>query len=98
MILSQRHDVIAIHLKDRREEELPNVGLLEIEDRETGGVLLVDTSDKKVRQKFQESARVRQENLARMFKMFRIDKIEIGAEGSYVEPLMKFFKLREKRT
>ncbi|HTL48496.1 MAG TPA: DUF58 domain-containing protein [Verrucomicrobiae bacterium] len=97
-ILSQRHDVIAIHLKDRREEEMPNVGLLELEDRETGEVALVDTSDKNLRKKYQEAARVRNENLARMFKMFRIDKIEIGAEGSYVEPLMKFFKLREKRT
>jgi len=96
-ILAQRHDVIAIHLKDRREEEMPNVGLLEVEDRETGRSVLVDTADKKLRTRYAEQSRKRREELEKMFKMFRIDRIEIAAEGSYVEPIMKFFKLREQR-
>lgn len=96
-ILSKRHDVIAIHLKDRRETELPAVGLMEFEDRETGENILVDTSDPILRKKIQEEAVKRQEALDKLFKSMRVDKIEINAEGSYIEPLMRFFRIREQR-
>lgn len=96
-ILAQRHDVIAIHLKDRREESLPNVGLLEVIDPESGEMFLVNTADKKIRQQFEASARERNEKLSKLFKSLRIDRIEIPVEGSYVEPLIKFFKIRERR-
>ncbi len=96
-ILAQRHDVIAIHLKDRREESLPNVGLLEVIDPESGEMFLVNTADRKIRQQFEASARERNEKLSKLFKSLRIDRIEIPVEGSYVEPLIKFFKIRERR-
>ncbi len=96
-ILAQRHDVIAIHLKDRREESLPDVGLLEVIDPESGEMFLVNTADKKIRQQFEASARERNEKLSKLFKSLRIDRIEIPVEGSYVEPLIKFFKIRERR-
>jgi uncharacterized protein (DUF58 family) len=97
-ILSRRHDVIAIHLKDRRELELPSIGLLEIEDCETGESRLVDTSKGKLRRGFQAQANRQQGELDQLFKSFGIDKIEISAESSYIEPLMRFFKVREKHT
>lgn len=96
-VMSRRHDVIAIDLFDRRELELPDVGLIEMLDPETGEQRLVDTSSARVRRKFRESALKRREELARMFKSIGMDRVEIAAEGSYVEPLMRFFKIREKR-
>jgi uncharacterized protein (DUF58 family) len=96
-ILSRRHDVIAIHLKDRREKELPAVGLIEIEDRETGKTLLADFSHRGLLQAYRDRTRERDEKLDRLFKTLAVDKIDIAAESSYVEPLMKFFQVRERR-
>lgn len=96
-ILSRRHDVIAIHLKDRREENIPAVGLLEVQDQETGETILVDTSQETFRKRYEEEARKREEELDHLFKTLRVDKIDISAESSYIEPLIKFFKLRERR-
>ena len=96
-ILSRRHDVIAIHLRDRREEEFPDVGLVELEDRETGERVMVDTSNATLRKKYSESAKVRQEKLDKLLTSARVDKIEVSAEGSYIEPVMTFFKIRERR-
>ncbi len=96
-ILSRRHDVIAIHLKDRREEQLPAIGLVEVMDPETGETLLADFSSGALRKRYAETARHRQAALDSLFKALNIDKISINVESSYVEPLMKFFKVREKR-
>lgn len=96
-ILSRRHDVIAIHLKDRREQEMPAAGLVEFKDQETGQTALVDTSDPFFRKQFQKQAAERKEKMDKLFKTLRVDKVEIGAEGSYIEPLMRFFKIREQR-
>jgi uncharacterized protein (DUF58 family) len=96
-ILSRKHDVIAVHLKDRREEDLPSVGLMEFIDQETGKSMLVNTSSGGFRKKFRKAAEARQAELDALCKSIKVDKVEIAAEGSYVEPLLKFFKLREKR-
>ncbi|MDP3920837.1 MAG: DUF58 domain-containing protein [Candidatus Omnitrophota bacterium] len=96
-ILSRRHDVIPIHLTDPREAELPDVGLMEIVDNETGAVRLVDTSDRQLRKDYALEAEARQEKLRLLFRGLGIDKIDISADGSYVEPLMKFFKLRARK-
>jgi len=96
-ILSRKHDVVAVHLRDRREETMPNIGLVEMCDAETGETKLINSSNKKVREAFEREAAVRQQDLDKLFKQLCIDKVEISAEESYVEPLMKFFKLREKR-
>jgi len=96
-ILARKHDVIAIRLKDRREEDLPAAGLTEVKDQETGQTMLVDFSDARVRERYREAANRRTENLDRLFKTMGIDKISVAAEGSYVEPIMRFFKIREKR-
>ena len=96
-ILSRRHDVIAIHLQDRREQELPPIGLLEVVDPESGESLLADTFDARLRTVFQERTKAQREKLDRLFKTLGVDKIDITAESSYVEPLIKFFKIRERR-
>ncbi|MFA6599413.1 MAG: DUF58 domain-containing protein [Candidatus Omnitrophota bacterium] len=96
-ILSKRHDVIAIHLEDRRENEFPAAGLVELEDRETGRRRLVDTSSKELRSTLAKEAAQRRERLDKLFKTLGIDRIQIAAESSYIEPIMRFFKVREKR-
>lgn len=96
-VLSRKHDVIAIHLKDRREKEMPSLGLLELEDAETGGKVLVDTSLESLRTQFEKNAALREEKIDRLMKTLRVDRIDIAVEGSYIEPLMKFFKVREER-
>lgn len=96
-ILTSRNDVIAICLKDRREQSLPSAGLMEFEDPETGRVCLVDTSSRRFREAFEREGRLRSERMEQEFKRLGVDKIDIRVDGSYVEPLIKFFKIREKR-
>jgi uncharacterized protein (DUF58 family) len=96
-ILSRRHDVIAIHLRDRREIDLPAAGLVELTDCETGERCLADTSSAAVREYYRGKANKHEATLDKMFKSLGIDKIDISAESSYIEPLMRFFKVREKR-
>ena len=96
-VLSKKHDVIAIHLKDRREKDFVSVGLIELEDRETGETVLLDSSSKKMMRAFHDKSADADQKLDKLFKQLGIDKVPVASEGSYVEPLMKFFRVREKR-
>lgn len=96
-ILSRKHDVIAIHLKDRREAVVPPIGLIELTDPESGKQILMDFSQGSFRNAYELQAQERYESLNRLLKRLGIDRIEISAERSYVEPIMRFFKIREKR-
>jgi uncharacterized protein (DUF58 family) len=92
-----RHDLVAMHIQDRREQELPDVGLLAIEDAETGEMLELSTSDSKVRARFTELSRRSIDTLRRMLNSEGIDTLELETGESYVPPLMQFFKTRERR-
>ena len=96
-ITCQRHDLIAIQLVDPREQTLPPAGLVEIEDAESGERTLVDLSDSRVRKRFEETAKRREEDLDRLFKSFGVDRVVIDTSKPYAEPLVKFFQAREKR-
>jgi uncharacterized protein (DUF58 family) len=96
-VASQRHDLIAITIVDPRELELPNVGLIELEDPETGESRLVDTGNRSVRESFGRQAAQRLEGLRRFFSHHRIDEIPVSTEADYVDPLVRFFKKREKK-
>jgi uncharacterized protein (DUF58 family) len=92
-----RHDLVAMHIRDRREEELPDVGVLAIEDAETGEMIELPTSNPKVRARFAELSRRNVESLRRMLNAEAIDSLELQTGISYVPPLMQFFKTRERR-
>jgi uncharacterized protein (DUF58 family) len=96
-IANKRHDIVAITITDPREVEMPNVGFIELEDAETGENVLVDTSDGVFRNQFAE--RTMQEIAVRekLFTSMNVDHIDIRTNHSYVEPLIKFFKMRAKR-
>lgn len=96
-ILSQKHDLVAIQLTDPRESSLPAVGLVEMEDPETGETLQVDTSNPNFRARFEATARESEENLDRLFKSQGVDRVVIDISKPYQEPLVRFFKAREKR-
>lgn len=96
-ILSQKHDLIAIQIADDREESLPASGWVAFEDGETGETMLVNTNDRTFRDAYARGSNRRQEQLDLLFKVMRIDTVKIVAGASYVKPLIKFFKLRERR-
>jgi uncharacterized protein (DUF58 family) len=96
-VTSRRHDLIAIPIVDPREEELPDVGLLTLEDAETGEQIELDTSDRNVRKKFLEAAEERTANRLRDFRKKRIDAIALRTDQDYVPALQSFFRDRERR-
>jgi uncharacterized protein (DUF58 family) len=96
-VASKRHDVVALSLRDPREEVLPAVGLVELRDAETDERALVDTFDRNVREQFAAKSRLRLEALRRMLRSASVDHVEIRCETDYMLPLIKFFKMRERR-
>lgn len=96
-IANKRHDVIAITVTDPREVELPSVGFIELEDAETGEIFLLDSSAKEIRSSFAKGADIKRREQAKLFKSMSIDSIDIFTNRPYIEPLMRFFRLRAKR-
>ena len=96
-VASRRHDMIIVRIGDPREEELPRVGLLELEDAESGEHVVVNTSDPRIRALFRENVLQRQAALNQLLKQIGIDRIDIRTERGYVEPLIRFFQQRARR-
>ena len=96
-IANRRHDVIGVVLDDPREWTLPDVGLMVFEDAETGERLLVDTGSRRVRQAFARQAEEARRQRARLLHGVDMDTIAVRTDRSYVEALLRFFRLREKR-
>lgn len=96
-VTGKRHDVVALSLRDPREDELPPVGLLELRDAETGERALVDTFDRRVRQAFAQRATARLAKLRELLRSAAVDHIEIRCDTDYMLPLVKFFRMRERR-
>jgi uncharacterized protein (DUF58 family) len=96
-VTSRRHDLIAVPIIDPREEELPDVGRLTLEDAETGEQIEIDTSNRKVRLAFLQAAEERKESTLRSFRKKRIDAISLRTNEDYVPALRSFFRDRERR-
>ena len=96
-VTSRRHDLIAIPIIDPREEELPDVGLLTLEDAETGEQVEVNTSDRATRMGFMKAVDQRTTDRLRDFRRKRIDAISLKTNEDYVPALRAFFKNRERR-
>lgn len=96
-LLSQRHETLAIRLWDPREVDLPDIGLVLVEDAETGEQLYVDTSDKKFRQRFQAAAQQREAALTETFKRSGVDALTLSTEEDLVRAIVRFAKLRQQR-
>ena len=96
-IARRRHDVIPISITDQREIELPNVGLIELIDAETGQTVVVDTSSARLRRDYTTTAGARQIERERLFRRMDIDEISVLTGESFVEPIKRFFHKRELR-
>ena len=96
-IARRRHDLIPIVITDPRELTLPDVGIIEMEDSETGEVAVVDTGSKAVRRRFALRAIAARENRETMFRRMDTDFIDVMTDQPYVEPLIRFFHKREAR-
>ncbi len=96
-IANQKHDLVAIKITDPRESEMVDVGLLELEDAETGEVVVVDTASLRVRSQFTEQSQGREMGLQKTFGAIDLDMIPIQTGASYIDPLIKFFRQRERR-
>ena len=94
---NRRHDVVCVVVGDRREREMPPTGLIAMADAETGRTRLVDTSSPELREAVSEAARARLEALTTELRASSIDVVRIDATESVVDPLLAFFRMREKR-
>ena len=95
--INPRHDLIAIVVADRRETEFPDVGLIELEDTETGDIILFDSSSAKTRQYYQEKNLDEITKRQKFFLKNKIDNIAIHADQSYTQSLIHFFQYRHKK-
>lgn len=93
-IANKKHDVVALKIEDRREKELPDIGLIKMLDNETGEEIWINTSDKKVREAFFVNAQKRNKNLKEVFNKSGVDVAEIDVAHSYIKPLTNLFKRR----
>jgi len=95
-IMARRHDLILMRITDPRELELPPVGLLRLEDPETGEVEVVDVSSPTVREDFKRLVSERRRTQEELFNSIGVDYIDLTVGSSYIEPLMGFFRMRSR--
>jgi len=96
-LLNQRHEVLPVRLSDPREVQLPDIGLVVMEDAETGDQMYVDTHDRRFRQRFEEAARVREAELAQAFKCAGVKELSLSTEDDLVNSIVRFATLRRQR-
>jgi uncharacterized protein (DUF58 family) len=92
-----RHDLVALHLIDPREMTLPAVGMLTLEDAETGEVVQVDTMSAKTRDRYAELCEARRLGTARLLRREGVDCLELDSAAPYLPTLLGFFRSRERR-
>lgn len=93
-LANRKHDVVALRIYDRVEEELPNIGLVQFMDSETGETKWVNTGSKKIREYYYKQGMMRREELHQNFKKAGVDYAQISTGESYIKPLMNLFKKR----
>jgi len=96
-IANHRHDLVALTITDPRELDLPNVGLIEVEDAETGRRRWVDTASAAVRRAYAGEARRRIRERQRLFQSLSMDHVDLWTDRDYVKPLVEFFRRRASR-
>jgi uncharacterized protein (DUF58 family) len=96
-VIGKRHDLVAVTVVDPREIRLPDVGLLELEDAETGEIVVVDTSSSAVRKRYERLGREQSDQFRDLFASMGVDQIEIQTDKDYIPSLVKFFRSRERR-
>ena len=96
-LASQKHDLVAISISDPREKDLPKIGLINLRDSESGETLLIDTDNREMTKLLTSYEREKRGEFKKLFRSIGVDTIEIDTDGSLVEPIIRYFKIREKR-
>jgi uncharacterized protein (DUF58 family) len=96
-VTARRHDLIAIRIQDERESILPPIGIITLEDAETGDQIEINAADSKVRAQFAQLAQAQLTETMRVLRQNRIDRIELRTGDDYLPALRSFFKQRERR-
>jgi uncharacterized protein (DUF58 family) len=96
-VSGRRHDFIAVHVQDEREKVLPNIGIITLEDAETGEQIEIDTTNRTTRARFVDLASEQEAALARTLRRNNIDAIALRTGEDYLPALRSFFKQRERR-
>jgi len=96
-VANKKHDIVAISITDPREVSLPDIGMIELEDAETGETVIVDTSDNGIRNSFYSKAVKQRDDLTGLFRSIGVDHINIMTDRSYIEPITRFFRMRARR-
>ncbi len=96
-IANRKHDLVALRINDKREYELPDVGLVRILDAESGKLRWIDTSNPGIRQQYSKTSARRDARLKDMFNRSGVDSATISTSDSYIKPLMNLFKKRESK-
>lgn len=94
---ARQHDLVAVRTFDPREETWPDVGLVRLEDAETGRQRLIDTGSRRFREGFAKRAAERRAAFTQLTHAAQVDLIEASTDGSHFDSLVKFFRLRERR-
>lgn len=97
-VANKRHDIIAVSVTDPREIEMPDIGIVQLEDAETGRSFLIDTSSFSVRKKYNSDAVSMHAQRDLTFRSVNVDHINIRTDEPYTGALYKFFKMRERRS
>ncbi|MFZ5807272.1 MAG: DUF58 domain-containing protein [Verrucomicrobiota bacterium] len=96
-LTSKRHDLVALHIADPNEYELPKVGVITLQDSETGEVFEVNTSNEKLRHQYAQLAKQKREELHRTLRGAGVDVLKLNTATPYLPELVKFFHKRIKR-
>lgn len=94
VIAGRKHDMVAMQVYDSCDAELPNVGLMKMEDSETGDTLYVDTSDKSVRKAYEKYWQHNQERNQKIFSKNKVDMVSVSTDEDYVKALIALFRMR----
>jgi uncharacterized protein (DUF58 family) len=96
-VANKRHDIIAVSVTDPRETELPDVGIVQLQDAETGKEFFVDTSDASVRNAYKQRAASLFAERQKLFQSINVDHLDIRTDIPYTRELFRFFRMRERR-
>ncbi|KYG67970.1 DUF58 domain-containing protein [Bdellovibrio bacteriovorus] len=94
-LLGRKHDVVACVVNDAAEYSLPKMGVIEVQDAETGEVITVDTSSEAFRTQYEEAVQKNKEQRDRLLRLSQVERVDVRSSEDYVNPLVAFFKKRK---
>lgn len=92
--VKHKHDVVALQIYDQRENQIPDIGLVKFQDSETGREIWVNTSNKNIRDKYENLNKIKDQKLKEIFTKSGVDYTKINTEEDYIKPLLRLFKNR----